>query len=157
MTTAAQVLQVAQAQVGVLSDAHNDTKYSDWFQANYPKDGVDYRGLNWCAMFVSWVLHQAGYGLQTPWAPDLTNAFRAFGVFDLLPRPGDVVVYHWEGGAEPTGDHTGLVEAVLYDGSVLTIEGNAGTPVGVHRHLIGPNGDRSFAEVVGYGHPFYSL
>ncbi len=157
MTTAAQVLQIAQAQVGLDSSPSNDTPYSDWYQANFPLAGNDFRGEDWCAIFVSWVLHQAGYGLQFSWVPTGISAFRFFGVFDGTPRPGDLVFYDWNHAG--LGTHVGLVEFVSWDGNVQTIEGNArdlaNDPVGVHRHLVGQAGDRSFDDVVGYGHPFY--
>jgi hypothetical protein len=79
----------------------------------------------WCAYFVSWCARQAGMPLG--------DAGQGFGSVDALdawahrsgravangpgvvPRPGDLIVLH---------EHVGIVEAVLPDGRVQTIEGN---------------------------------
>jgi CHAP domain len=79
----------------------------------------------WCAYFVSWCARQAG----TP----LGDTGQGFGSVDALdawahrtgravangpgvaPRPGDLVLFH---------EHVGIVESVLPDGRIQTIEGN---------------------------------
>ena len=90
----------------------------------------------WCAYFVSWVARQAG----TPLGPD-GNGFAAVegvrgwlrkqGRLDDGPnavgRPGDLVFF--DGNRDGTWDHIGLVEAVLPDGRVQTIEGNSSDSV----------------------------
>jgi CHAP domain-containing protein len=80
----------------------------------------------WCAYFVSWCARQAG----TP----LGDGGQGFGSVDALdawahrtgravpngpgvvPRPGDLIVLH---------EHIGIVERVLPDGRVQTLEGNS--------------------------------
>ncbi len=155
MTTSAAVLYVAQREVGFRASPGNDTPYSAWYQQTYPLAGNDFDGENWCGMFLSWVWHQAGFGLQFAWVPSGVSAFKFYGLFDGVPRPGDAVFYDWD--ANGQADHVGLVEAVHFDGTVQTIEGNTGSPVGVYRGLIGPSGDRAFTDVLGYGHPAYAL
>lgn len=164
MATSAQLLQIAAGQVGQLHRRlDNGSTFSDWYQANFPKPGVNWVGLDDCAMFVSWLLHQVGIDLQASWVADLLNAFRFFGLCDMQPRPGDVVVFGWNGPDDPAQMHTGVVELVFSDGSVQTIEGdtrqigNPVGPLGVFRHLIGPAGDRTFTQVLGFGHPLYGL
>ena len=120
------IIAVIQSQLGIQSDANNGTLYSDWYQANYPKAGNDFRGEDWCAMFVSWCLHQAGVGLQFAWVPTGVDAFRAYNLLDQNPTPGAVVFYDWN--HDGVGTHTGFVESVDAAG-VHTIEGNAGTPI----------------------------
>src|SRR6185312_3431694 len=79
----------------------------------------------WCAYFVSWVARQAG--------EPLGDNGQGFGSVDQLyawaqrtgravpngpgvvPRPGDLVVFH---------EHVGIVDQVLPDGKIETIEGN---------------------------------
>jgi hypothetical protein len=77
----------------------------------------------WCAYFVSWVARQAG-------AP-LGDQGQGFGAVDDLwgwaqrtgraipagqrPQPGDLAVFN---------EHVGVVESVLPDGRIQTIEGN---------------------------------
>jgi hypothetical protein len=92
----------------------------------------------WCAYFVSWAARQAG----TP----LGDQGQGFGSVDALsawaqrtgraipngpgvvPQPGDLVVFH---------EHVGIVEAVLPDGRVQTIEGNSGNRVARNVHAPG--------------------
>jgi CHAP domain-containing protein len=79
----------------------------------------------WCAYFVSWCARQAG--------EPLGDGGQGFGSVDALdawahrtgravangpgvvPRPGDLAIFH---------EHVGIVESVLPDGRVQTIEGN---------------------------------
>jgi hypothetical protein len=89
----------------------------------------------WCAYFVSWVARQAG----TP----LGDHGEGFGSVDQLyawaqrtgraapngpgvvPRPGDLIVFN---------EHVGIVEQVLRDGRVQTIEGNSSDRVSRNVH-----------------------
>lgn len=89
----------------------------------------------WCAYFVSWVARQAGVPLG--------DHGEGFGSVDTLyawaqrtgravpngpgvvPRPGDLVV--WD-------EHIGIVEQVLPDGRVQTIEGNSSDRVSRNLH-----------------------
>jgi hypothetical protein len=91
----------------------------------------------WCAYFVSWVARQAG----TP----LGDHGEGFGSVDALyawaqragravpngpgvvPRPGDLVV--WD-------EHVGIVEQVLPDGRIQTLEGNSSDRVSRNMHEI---------------------
>ncbi len=97
----------------------------------------------WCAYFVSWVARQAG----TP----LGDNGEGFGSVDQLyawaqrtgravpngpgvvPRPGDLVVFH---------EHVGIVEQVLPGGKIETVEGNYSDRVSRNVH--------DFSDAVGY-------
>jgi CHAP domain len=97
----------------------------------------------WCAYFVSWAARQAG----TP----LGDHGEGFGSVDQLyawaqrtgravpngpgvvPRPGDLIVFH---------EHIGLVEQVLPDGRIQTIEGDSSDRVSRNMH--------DFSDAVGY-------
>jgi CHAP domain len=83
-------------------------------------------GEPWCAYFVSWVAHQAGmplgdHGQGFGYVGDIWNWAQSAGRAvpngaGVKPNPGDLIVF---------GDHhVGLVEKVLPDGSIQTIEGN---------------------------------
>jgi CHAP domain-containing protein len=92
----------------------------------------------WCAYFTSWAAREAGMPLG--------DNGQGFGSVDALyawaqqsgravpngpgvvPRPGDLVV--WD-------EHIGVVEAVLPDGSVQTIEGNSSDQVSRRTHEAG--------------------
>jgi hypothetical protein len=83
----------------------------------------------WCAYFVSWAARQAGvplgdsaqgYGLVDDvwaWGERSGKAIPAAGA---TPQPGDLIV--WD-------EHIGVVEAVLPDGRIQTIEGNSSDQV----------------------------
>ncbi|HMJ04431.1 MAG TPA: CHAP domain-containing protein, partial [Conexibacter sp.] len=91
----------------------------------------------WCAYFVSWAARQAG----TP----LGDQGQGFGSVDALyawaqgagravpngpgvvPRPGDLIV--WD-------EHIGIVEQVLPDGRIQTIEGNSSDRVSRNVHAL---------------------
>lgn len=97
----------------------------------------------WCAYFVSWVARQAG----TP----LGDTGQGFGSVDALyawaqgagravpngpgvvPRPGDLIV--WD-------EHVGIVEQILPDGRIQTIEGNSSDQVSRNVH--------GFSDALGY-------
>ena len=90
----------------------------------------------WCAYFVSWVARQAG----TPLGPQgngfaavedvrgwLRREGRLYEGPGAVGRPGDLVFF--DGNRDGTWDHIGLVEAMLPDGRVQTIEGNSSDSV----------------------------
>jgi cell wall-associated NlpC family hydrolase len=84
----------------------------------------------WCAYFVSWAARQAGMPLG--------NSGEGFGSVDALyswaqgagrttqdPKPGDLIVWN---------EHVGIVEGVLPDGRLQTIEGNSSNMVARRTH-----------------------
>jgi hypothetical protein len=90
----------------------------------------------WCAYFVSWVARQAGAPLGESgqgfasvsqiwaWAQRAGRAMPNGP--NVTPRPGDLIVW---------GDrHVGIVEAVLPDGRIQTIEGNSSDRVARRVH-----------------------
>jgi hypothetical protein len=125
----------------------NRTTFGRWF-------GLD--GVPWCAIFVSYcfavgagvilgggrsyIRGVASVPLLEDWLTE-TGQWHTAG-----PRPGDLVLFDWDGGAP---DHVGLVERVE-QGFLATIEGNTAlendTDGGsVMRRQRPPNG------IVGYG------
>ncbi|HUO69163.1 MAG TPA: CHAP domain-containing protein [Solirubrobacteraceae bacterium] len=83
-------------------------------------------GEPWCAYFASWVARQAGIPLGDSdqgfgYVGDIWNWARQTGRSipngpGVVPSPGDLIVF---------GDHhVGIVEQVLPNGSIETIEGN---------------------------------
>lgn len=156
--TLSRVLDVARSQLGTLEPGWNDnpgtqvTKYGRWY-AEWARQPA-YADTYWCAMFASWCLAVAGfapadagrYGNCGPWI----HWFKAHGMWGSSPRPGAIVFYDWDGGG---ADHVGIVEAVLPDGRIQTLEGNAttsGQRDGVKRMK------RTGRFVVGYGYPPYA-
>ncbi len=89
----------------------------------------------WCAYFVSWAARQAGVPLGDhgegfgsvdqlyAWAQRTGRAVP--NVPGAAPRPGDLIVFH---------EHIGIVEGVLPDGRIQTIEGNSSDRVSRNVH-----------------------
>ena len=121
MTTAQDVLKLAQQEVGYVEAPGNHTKYGSWY-------GMD--GVAWCAMFVSYCFHFSELPLSIEnkqgfaYCPSGTNWFKKQGQFFNDPKPGDVVFFDWSGNHSPDAEHVGIVESVNADGTVNTIEGN---------------------------------
>lgn len=149
--TAAQVLAVARSQIGTKEGYNNDSKYGRWYGLNHEP---------WCAMFVTWVFSQVGgvdliYG-KFAYCPNGRDRFASHSRLTHTPKAGDLVFYNWSGGSLP--EHVGIVEAVLPDGRIQTIEGNTSSGIygsqsnggGVWRRI------RSTSSVVGYGVPEYA-
>jgi cell wall-associated NlpC family hydrolase len=86
----------------------------------------------WCASFVAWAYHEAGHqlkGWNTAYCPSYVETARA-GKCGLRvvsaadARPGDLVLFDWDGGV---ADHVGLLETKVASGSFRSIEGNTST------------------------------
>jgi hypothetical protein len=98
----------------------NKVLFSDWYGIRGP----------WCAMFVSYCYVKAGSkafakGKNYAYCPYIVNDARA-GRNSLSvtrsPKPGDIVLYDWDGGV---ADHVGLFEKWKVEGSSFyAIEGN---------------------------------
>ena len=122
---------------------------------NGPKQGFD-----WCDIFVDWCFVTAfGRDLaqKLTFQPDRSAGagtgyslgyYRAKGHFFTSPQVGDQIFF---GDAKSTW-HTGIVTRVS-GGTVTTVEGNAGTPLGVHEFRY-PAGS---SIIKGYGRPDWTL
>lgn len=115
MATAAQVLTVAQSQVGYKEGKNNANKYGAAYGLN---------NASWCMIFVWWCFNQAGAASLIKKTASCTaeyNAMKAQAVSRNSLKPGDIVFFDWDGSGDC--DHVGIVESV---GStqVTTVEGN---------------------------------
>jgi CBS domain-containing protein len=114
----------------------------------------------WCADFQSWVSEHEGHylgkkGVGIPYCPTVEAYLRSNGRWKNKndphnpPKPGDYVLFDWNGDGTP--DHIGMVEKVLPNGDIQTIEGNSpiglGEPDGVARHI------RHLGTIRGFGSP----
>jgi hypothetical protein len=138
-------LGTARTEIGYRESGDNRTKYGNWY-------GMD--GEPWCAMFVSWCADRCGLlDSAVPKFAYTPSGYRWYedrGRAGRDPRPGSLVFFQFPGMGRIC--HVGLVEAVLPDGRIQTIEGNTDadgsrTGGGVWRKR------RSTRTVVGYGHP----
>lgn len=162
MATATQIINIAAKELGYSRwrDSQAGTKYGRWYAQKTGSSYFGDNGVPYCAMFVSWVLSQAGMtppGEIFAYCPTgLANARRLGRVRDKhAARPGDIVFFDWN--KDGVADHVGIVTANR--GSYLeTIEGNtsAGTRGsqsnggGVYRRA------RSISLVIGVVSPQYS-
>lgn len=91
-----------------------------------------------------------GYGIKVPnvlYVPSWREGFINAGRYSKTPKVGDAVIYTW-GPGTPIGDHIGIVEEVVGDGTIVALEGNdSNNAIGRHR--------RSMDVIDGFGHPFY--
>lgn len=129
MATANKALSIAAKEVGYSrwDDPKQGTKYGRWYAK---KTGSSYFGTNgvpYCAMFVAWVLAQAGQkcsGMPTASCTTFLNGARKAGLVrssKKSAKPGDAVIFDWDGDGSP--DHVGFVEKNK-GGYIQTIEGN---------------------------------
>ena len=161
MPTAQQTLDLARTQLGYEEPGWGDddagdqfTKYGSWFAAQTGMSA--YQDTYWCQMFVTWVLHHAGFGTEQVGMYGNCNPaisyWRTRGRWTAKPHAGDVVYYSWNG--DTIAEHVGFVEAPLSDGRIQVIEGNAttsGVRDGVRRLIRNPAG-----IVLGYARPPYT-
>lgn len=161
MATVQDVLSIASGEIGYSrwDDPEQGTKYGRWF-AN--KIGASYYGQNnvpYCAMFVSWVLDNAGVscaGLPGAYCPDMLYEAELAGrtVPVSKAQPGDIIYFEWNNDDET--DHVGIV--VSNEGNYLeTIEGNTSSGASGSQSNGGvvARRERSFANVCGIVRPYY--
>lgn len=131
MGTPDDVIRIAAGEVGYSrwDDPETGTKYGRWYEAEVDgPGGYDYgsNGTAYCAMFVSWVFHQARVacaGLPGAYCPAMLEEARRAGatVAKSDARPGDVVYFDWQ--LDEETDHVGIV-VTNYGTFLETIEGN---------------------------------
>ncbi|HEX6472814.1 MAG TPA: CHAP domain-containing protein [Streptosporangiaceae bacterium] len=157
--TAADMVAVAEHEVGYREHGTNLTKYNKWLGPihGYPEGGF---GYPWCHSFQSWVAAHSGNAEVIPRTAGCEVGvawFKQNGRFhgrSATPQVGDLV-YYGPGG----GTHVELVTAVSAT-KITTIGGNTSGTLGGRFF----NGDgvykkpvqRSSARIHGYGRPAYT-
>lgn len=128
MATAQAALDFFRQNDGLAEDppGSNVNWISDW----YGMTGA------WCAMAVSRALNVA-WGNPDRWqvlgitptsakgfayVPYVQSTFAAVGRFGPDPQVGDLVIFDWDGDGE--GDHIGILDEIVGDGTFLVWEGN---------------------------------
>ncbi len=141
---AADIVNVAQTQVGYAEGYNSYTKYGDWY--GLPNS-------DWCAMFVSWCANQAGvdndvfpsFALCSAGADWFISQGRFHYSGSYAPQAGDLIFYSSYGNIY----HVGLVTGS--DGSnVYSIEGNYNEMVSNVSYPL------SYGDILGYATPAYS-
>ena len=148
----ARVLDVARREIGVAESPPNSNKQK--YGRAYGWDGVA-----WCAIFVWWVLTQAGCGALIPKTAStvvMRDWYMKRGQWlTKNPKPGDLVFFKFSGNSNPV-NHVGIVEAVEKSGALITIEGNTtGTSAGDQRNGGMVARKRRVSNIVGFARPAY--
>lgn len=155
MTTATQVLDKARSFLGTGSAWPASKGNAITRQYGPPGWGLSklYGGYDWCAVSTYVWARLAGDSTlvsASPFVVDHVARHRALGSWlgrTSTPRPGDEVMFDWEGDGKP--NHVGLVETVIGD-TFTTIEGNSGDVCRRRSYKI------NAAVVFGFGRPSYS-
>ena len=119
------IVQIAEAEVGQAEQPPGSNDSARIAQYRTAVQGAS-AGEPWCAYFASWVARQAGVPLGNQgqgfgYVGDIWNWAQSTGRAvvngpGVVPSPGNLIIF---------GDHhVGIVEKVLPDGSIQTIEGN---------------------------------
>ena len=136
---------LAQREVGQREEpmGSNDSARIAQYRTAVPGGGVG----PWCAYFASWLAREAGTPLgergqgfarvDDVWAWGERTGRVVPGGAAATPQPGDLII--WD-------EHMGVVESVLPDGSIQTIEGNSSDQVSRRTHRPGQ-------PVIGYVRP----
>ena len=141
----ARMVAIAQAEIGQTEQppGSNDSPRIAEYRTATAGSGIG----PWCNYFVSWVAKQAGAPLGEQgqgfgavaatwdWAQRTGRAIPN----TQPPSPGDLVV--WD------GRHIGMVEAVLPDGRIQTIEGNSSNMVTRRVHSANGDGATGFVRM----------
>jgi hypothetical protein len=157
------VLKLAASQVGISENANGGgTKFQQWYMSTpraretLSRDGgtlSGYANAPWCDMFVSWVGQKLG--IQPVMGSDAYTVeharwFAANHRWGTVPKPGAVVFFSWSGSKNFDDiDHVGFVVKDNGDGTIRTIEGNAGGGAVQIRN-------RPASSITGYGYPYYT-
>lgn len=125
MATVKRLLEVAAKEIGYTESPPNSnkTKYGKWMERD---------GYAWCAFFVMWCADQAGVDLpiKTGSCTVLMNYAKKAQMWVTSNfRPGDIVIFDFSG-KQKTAKHVGIVEEIIPDFGVKTIEGNTSNSAG---------------------------
>lgn len=123
MWTLDETLDYARSQIG-------ETDGSKYFKIAFGY----YSSADWCAAFDSAIKVKGN--LDCPYFPSAVafdkRDLKVIGNRWVEPynlKAGDFIAFDFDGGGQWGGDHVGIVEKVIGDGSYMTIEGNCGKQV----------------------------
>jgi len=142
------VLDIARAEIGYIETPVNRTKYGAWYGMN---------GSPWCGMFVSWVFAQAGLKHILPdcnqaYTPIFANGFKKQHRWGTIPKVGAIVFFDFPDSKDRI-QHVGIVDTILSDGSLKTIEGNTSIRSDDNGGMVKYRHRSRY--IVGYGYPDY--
>ncbi|MEE0061243.1 MAG: CHAP domain-containing protein [Acutalibacteraceae bacterium] len=157
MSVIDRLTKIAKAEIG-----NNGSKYRKWF---YNRTS-DYYGVNWCAVFISWLYNQINgldkYMIKTDGAGTVARySDGKYGKWyepnQIIPKEGDIVMFRWGGSYTDKyhSDHLGYVYKV--DSSyIYTIEGNTGNNDSDYSSVMYKSYSLSNGAINGYYRPYYN-
>lgn len=122
----ASVLDCARSQIGVKENppGSNNVKYNTWYYGHE----VSGDWYPWCAVFITWCFWQTGIldrldGISNKAGCDPYMRWaKAKRLWENRPKVGALVLFDWD--KDGSADHIGIVEAIISDNKIVTIEGN---------------------------------
>ena len=128
MSSAAKVLEIARAEIGVKESPSGSNKVK--YNTEYYGREVSGSGYAWCAVFVWWVFKHAGCpelyfgGKKSAYCPTIADYYilNKQTVSKSKGQAGDIVLFDWN--QNNSSDHIGIIESRNSDGSYVCIEGN---------------------------------
>ena len=149
--------RIAKSQIG-----NNGSKYRKWF---YNRTS-DYYGVNWCAVFISWLFNQVNgldkYMIKTDGAGTVARLSDGkYGKWyepnKITPREGDIVMFRW-GGSYTDKYHSDHLGYVYYADSsyIYTVEGNTGSNSADYSTVMYKQYSKTNGVINGYYRPYYN-
>lgn len=127
MPTAEQVIKIAKKYIGVKENPanSNNVEFNTWYYGK-PVVGSAYP---WCLSYVMFIFNRANVKLpiKTASCGELMRAAKSAGMWVTSRfKPGDIAIFDFSG-KQKTTQHCGIVEEVIPDYGVQSIEGNTGS------------------------------
>jgi CHAP domain len=150
MPTVNELLTVAWNQVGYAEGKNNDNKYGEAVGQNH---------VPWCGHFVNWVAKRANVRIPNcAYTPAGAAAFKSMRSWHTKgePQAGDIIFFDFPNDDVERISHVGIVVKALWNGNILTIEGNTTCPgeKGDERNGGGVTvKERELSTIVGWGRP----
>lgn len=149
--------RIAKGQIG-----NNGSKYRKWF---YNRTS-DYYGVNWCAVFISWLFNQVNgldkYMIKTDGAGTVARLSDGkYGKWyepnEITPKEGDIVMFRW-GGSYTDKYHSDHLGYVYYADSsyIYTVEGNTGSNSADYSTVMYKQYSKTNGVINGYYRPYYN-
>lgn len=143
------LLSILEAEKGSTGASLTTGEYfSEWYIGGYESNPGWNQDTPWCACFVSWALAQCADDLLT--VPKFAHVDEFMDSFPIDhwktrdPQPGDIIFFDWVENDTKFPQHVGVVAAVE-NGTVHTIEGNAGEEVASRVYPLNDG------KILGYG------
>jgi hypothetical protein len=146
--TNARLIEIAAAEVGIIEEGDNLTKYGKFTKAD---------GLPWCGSFVNWVCHTAGVKIHSVVSTAIgAHKFKEIQRWSSMPQLGYLAFMDFPHDGVDRISHIGIVVGLIDSKTCLTIEGNT-SGTGDQRNggmvMVKVRSYGEGKEIVGFGIP----